>query len=176
MGGRGVWGFWPKVKNTSFLCLPYNLDRSQSLFDFVPQEKGLIWRPLWGRKNMGKSIFHWEDGPPWGKMHPNWCSNMPRIKLNLSEFFYVHFSGRRSPFSEGHTSFAEKCTNLLILDFSGSRFIFVTTSISHIPTSSLLHCLSLHGRYWCKKTWFRSKLDQSCCIFYPSSAEALSAL
>ena len=28
------------------------LDRSQPLFYFVPQEKGLIWRPLWGRKNM----------------------------------------------------------------------------------------------------------------------------
>ena len=56
------------------------LDRSQPLFYFVPQEKGLIWRPLWGRKNMGESIFHWEDGPPWGKMHPNWCSNMPRNK------------------------------------------------------------------------------------------------
>ena len=57
------------------------LDRSQPLFYFVPQEKGLIWRPLWGRKNMGESIFHWEDGPPWGKMHPNWCSNMPRNKF-----------------------------------------------------------------------------------------------
>ena len=56
------------------------IDRSQPLFYFVPQEKGLIWRPLWGRKNMGESIFHWEDGPPWGKMHPNWCSNMPRKK------------------------------------------------------------------------------------------------
>ena len=56
------------------------VDRSQPLFYFVPQEKGLIWRPLWGRKNMGESIFHWEDGPPWSKTHPNWCSHMPRTK------------------------------------------------------------------------------------------------
>ena len=34
------------------------LDRSQSLFYFVPQEKGLIRRPCWGWKNMGESIFH----------------------------------------------------------------------------------------------------------------------
>ena len=50
------------------------------LFYFVPQEKGLIWRPPWGWKNMRESILHWEDGPPWGKMHPNWCSHMPRSK------------------------------------------------------------------------------------------------
>ena len=67
-------------KQSGEIQLMVSLDRSQSLFDFVPQEKGLIWRPLWGRKNMGESIFHWEDGPPWGKMHPYWCSNMPRIK------------------------------------------------------------------------------------------------
>ena len=36
----------------------FQLDRSQSLFYFVPQEKGLMWRPPWGWKNMGESILH----------------------------------------------------------------------------------------------------------------------
>ena len=38
--------------------LESRLDRSQSLFYFVPQEKRLIRRPCWGWKNMGESIFH----------------------------------------------------------------------------------------------------------------------
>ena len=61
--------FWDQI----WTLVPFGtkLDRSQSLFYFVPQEKGLIWRPPWGWKNMRESTFHWEDGPPWGKMHPN---------------------------------------------------------------------------------------------------------
>ena len=38
------------------------LDRSQSVFYFVPQENRLIRRPLWAWKNLGESIFHWQDG------------------------------------------------------------------------------------------------------------------
>ena len=51
-------------------------------FLFLTSGKGtdMNGKPLWGRKSMGESIFHWEDGPPWGKMHPNWSSNMPRNK------------------------------------------------------------------------------------------------
>ena len=58
------------------------------LFYFVPQEKGLIWRPPWGWKNMRESILHWEDGPPWGKMHPNRWGHMPGSHLQLSELFF----------------------------------------------------------------------------------------
>ena len=38
---------------------------------------------------------------------------------------------------------AEKSTKSAILDFSGSHFIFVTTSISHIPPPPLLNCTAL---------------------------------
>ena len=59
----------------------FHLDRSQSLFDFVPQEKGLIWRPLWGWKKYERINFFTEKMDlHGGKMHPNWCTHMPRIK------------------------------------------------------------------------------------------------
>ena len=38
-----------QMKSLTIDCISFSrlyLDRSQSLFDFVPQEKGLIWRPL----------------------------------------------------------------------------------------------------------------------------------
>ena len=38
------------------LCM-IRLNRSQPLFYFVPQEKGLIRRPPWRWKNMGDLIF-----------------------------------------------------------------------------------------------------------------------
>ena len=57
---------------------------------------------------------------------------MPTELWDLSEFFFIHFCGRGSHFSKGHLSLAAKSTKSAILDFSGSRFIFVTTSISQI--------------------------------------------
>ena len=73
---------------------------------------------------------------------------MPGSHLQLSEILSVHKLGRRSHFSEGHLAVAAKCTNLVILDFSGSRFVFVNTSISHIPPSPLLHCTALSINAW----------------------------
>ena len=58
-------------------------------------------------------------------------------------FFHLHIHGRRSHFSGGHLWFFEECTKLVKLDFSSSGFIFVTTSISHIPPSLLLHSKAL---------------------------------
>ena len=74
------------------------------LFYFVPQEKGLIWRPPWGWKNMGESILHWKNRPNDTKKWPKVGGHMPRSHGNLSEFFFVHYSGRSSHFSEGHRS------------------------------------------------------------------------
>ena len=58
-------------------------------------------------------------------------------------FFHLHIHGRRSHFSGGHLWFLKECTKLVKLDFSSSRFIFVTTSISHIPPPLLLHSKAL---------------------------------
>ena len=57
---------------------------------------------------MGESIFHWEDGPPWVKMHPNWCSNMPRIKYDLSDFFTFTFKAVGVTFLKVIFQFTEK--------------------------------------------------------------------
>ena len=72
-----------------FEILGIYVDRPRSLFYFVPQEKGLIrWVP-WGWKNLGYSIFHWEDGSPsHGPMHLNWSSHMPRSQWSLSELCF----------------------------------------------------------------------------------------
>ena len=70
---------------------------------------------------------------------------MPEPHGSLPELFFVHYPGRRSHFSKGHLPFAAKCTKLKFLDFSKSDFIFVGTSISHIPLSPLLHCTALSG-------------------------------
>ena len=75
-----------------------HLDRSQSLFYFVPQEKGLIWRPPWGWKNMGESILHWEDGSPLTRKRPNGYKHMPEAQGSLSEPFFVHYPSRSSHF------------------------------------------------------------------------------
>ena len=89
---------FPQQKSTK---LHIFLDRSQSLFNFVPQEKRLIWRPPLGWKNMGESIFHWENWPYDSQKRPKVGGNMPWVAGNWSEFFFVHYSGRRSHFSAG---------------------------------------------------------------------------
>ena len=88
------------------------LDRSQSLFYFVPQEKGLIWRPCWGWKNMGESNFHYKNGPPQTKMHSNVWEHMPRVQEHLTELIFVHFSGRGNWFSKGYLSVWTICCKM----------------------------------------------------------------
>ena len=68
------------------------------------QEKGLIWRPCWGWKNMGGSNFCYGSGPLQTQMHPNGWEHMPRIQEQLTELIFVDFSGRGSWFSEGYLS------------------------------------------------------------------------
>ena len=47
------------------------IDRSQSLFYFVPQEKRVTRRPPWTWKNVGESIFHPENMNIWPKTGQN---------------------------------------------------------------------------------------------------------
>ena len=68
------------------------------------QEKGVIWRPCWGWKNMGGSNFCYGSGPLQTQMHPNGWEHMPRIQEQLTELIFVDFSGRGSWFSEGYLS------------------------------------------------------------------------
>ena len=102
------WG-WQKYDNIE-LCS--TVDRSQSLFYFVPQEKGLIWRPCWGWKSMGESNFHCENGPPQTKMHSNVWEHMPRVQEHLAELIFVHFSGRGNWFSKGYLSVWTICCKM----------------------------------------------------------------
>ena len=80
--------------------LESRLDRSQSLFYFVPQEKRLIRRPCWGWKNMGELNLHQEDGPPQGKMHLNGYQHMPGFQEHSTDSIFIHFSGCDSLFSK----------------------------------------------------------------------------
>ena len=99
-------------RSVCHLNIHTGLDRSQSLFYFVPQEKGLIWRPCWGWKNMGESNFHYKNGPPQTKMHSNVWEHMPRVQEHLAELIFVHFSGRGNWFSEGHLSVWTSCCKM----------------------------------------------------------------
>ena len=55
----------------------------------------------------------------------------------------------------------QKCTNLVILDFSGSCIIFVSTSISHIPPSPLAHCTALSINTWRMLVQKKRNFDQN---------------
>ena len=126
------------------------LDRSQSLFNFVPQEKRLIWRPPLGWKNMGESIFHWENWPYDTQKRPKVGGNMPRVAGNWSEFFFVHYSGRRSHFSAGGMQIV---LNQVFKYFSRAGVSYFYPL--HFPTYSLTtfagwpveHCQCKNGRY-----------------------------
>ena len=93
---------------TIHICIPWvypEVDRSQSLFNFVPQEKGLIWRPPSpGAGKIWKNQFCAEKCTNRVQKRPKVGGHMPRSHGNLSDFVFVHYSGRSSHFSEGHRS------------------------------------------------------------------------
>ena len=112
------------------------------------------WVP-WGWTNLGKSIFHWEDGSPWTKMHLNWSSHMPRSQWSLSELCFIHFTGQMSHFSKGH------CSDLTKLDQSSQVFLWFTAfhiSLWKISPGFGNHChwKSLTEKY--EKQWIREIL------------------
>ena len=63
-------------------------------------------------------------------------------------FFTFTFKAVRVTFLKVILKFAAKSTKSVILNFSGNRFIFVTTSISHIPPSPLVQCTALSINAW----------------------------
>ena len=58
-------------QNDIFSHFTWFLDRSQSLFYFIPQEKRLTQRPPWTWKNMGDSIFPPENVNIWPETGQN---------------------------------------------------------------------------------------------------------
>ena len=99
-----------------------------------PPGAGKIWE---NQFFTGKADFH---GANCSQIGTYTCQGTRKSGQN---FFHLHIHGRRSHFSGGHLWFLKECTKLVKLDFSSSRFIFVTTSISHIPPSLLLHSKAL---------------------------------
>ena len=75
------------------------LDRSQPLFYFVPQEKGLIWRSPWEWKNMRDSIFHPENRNIWPEIGQNRWWHMLRSSLVATAAAYAHVKINRMPTS-----------------------------------------------------------------------------
>ena len=95
--------FWEKTRysNMNFWCFLVTpgiqaskawfsggryLDRSQPLFYFAPQEKGLIRRPPWTWKNIKESIFHLVTNQILSKIPQNvWVlgekSNLPYFSI-----------------------------------------------------------------------------------------------
>ena len=92
---------WPR--DLGKVCV-LQLDRSQSLFYFVPQEKRLTWRPPWAWKNMGDSVFHPENMNIWPKTGQNRWWHMLRSSLVFSHFDFMHYWGQGGPFSPGDRS------------------------------------------------------------------------
>ena len=99
-----------------------------------PPGAGKIWE---NQFFTGKADFH---GANCSQIGTYTCQGTRKSGQN---FFHLHIHGRRSHFSGGHLWFLKECTKLVKLDFSSSRFIFVTTSISHIPPPLLLHSKAL---------------------------------
>ena len=99
-----------------------------------PSGAGKIWE---NQFFTGKVDFH---GANCSQIGTYTCQGTRKSGQN---FFHLHIHGRRSHFSGGHLWFLKECTKLVKLDFSSSRFIFVTTSISHIPPPLLLHSKAL---------------------------------
>ena len=116
-----------------------------------------IYRP--GLSGAGKI---WENRFFTGNMdlHGANCTQIGTLTCQGSSrtcriFFTFTFKAVRVTFLKVILKFAAKSTKSVILNFSGNRFIFVTTSISHIPPHHCYiahHCLSIHVGYWCKKT------------------------
>ena len=75
---------------------------------------------------------------------------MPRVAGNWSEFFFVHYSGRRSRFSAGVMQIG---VNPVFKDFSRagvsyfSPLHFPNYSTHHICRGTVEHCQCKNGRY-----------------------------
>ena len=120
------------------------LDRSQSLFYFVPQEKRLRWRAPWAWKNMGDLIFHPENLNIWPTTGQNWWWYMLRSSLVFTCFNFIHYWGQGGPFSPGDLSISSQMswgtTMWIWADQSQRSMFFKAENCSYV--SSAMICRS----------------------------------
>ena len=134
------------------------LDRSQSLFYFVPQEKRLRWRAPWAWKNMGDLIFHPENLNIWPTTGQNWWWYMLRSSLVFTCFNFIHYWGQGGPFSPGDLSISSQMswgtTMWIWADQSQRSMFFKAEKCSYV--SSALICRS------------KTSIVHNCIIFFCS--------
>ena len=114
------------------------LDRSQSLFYFVPQEKRLIWRPCWGWKNMGESFFHQKNGPTGMKKPAKSRKACTKLPWELAE---TSFRSLFKPLKSFFWGFCLNCTKSPQQGFlQGCIFIFLTTAFPDFNNIIFICC------------------------------------
>ena len=101
-----------------------------------PPGGGKIWENQFFTRKMG---LH---GPENTQIHQSTCQGPMGACQN---FFSFTIQAAGVTFPKVIFQFMQKYGKLIFMDFSGSDFIFVSTSISHFPPSSLLHCTALTG-------------------------------
>ena len=126
------------------------VDRSQSLFYFVPQEKRLIWRPCWGWKNMGESFFHRKNGPTGMKKPAKSRKACTKLPWELAE---TSFRSLFKPLKSFFWGFCLNCTKSPQQGFlQGCIFIFLTTAFPDL----LVGISQLQRRFsWTKQLPFK---------------------
>ena len=135
--------------------LEARLDRSQSVFYFVPQENRLIRRPLWAWKNLGESIFHWQDGSLRAKNAQIGEETCQLSCGTCQNFFSFTVVAVGVTFLKVTLPLAEKSTKWI------SLAVVSYLSPPVFPTTIPHHCCSLplHGRYWCKVNVILTKIS-----------------
>ena len=151
--------YWPKptgviwrnnVVSDYILLFYQGVDRSQSLFYFVPQEKRLIWRPCWGWKNMGESFFHQKNGPTGMKKPAKSRKACTKLPWELAE---TSFRSLFKPLKSFFWGFCLNCTKSPQQGFlQGCIFIFLTTAFPDL----LVGISQLQRRFsWTKQLAFK---------------------
>ena len=104
-----------------------------------PPGAGKIWENRFFTRKMGP------HGPENTQIHQSTCQSPMGACQNFFSFT-IQAAGVTFPKVIFHL--LQKCTKLIFMDFSGSDFIFVSNSISHLPPSPLPHCTALLGNAW----------------------------
>ena len=115
-------------------------------------EAGKIWENQFFTRKMGP------HGPENTQIHQSTCQRPRGACQNF--FSFTNFVAGVT-FPKVIPPFAEKSTKSKDMDFSRSNFIFVSTSISHIPPSPLLHCTALSGNAWSILVLKKRDFDQN---------------
>ena len=145
-------------------CFGCKIDRSQSVFYFVPQENRLIRRPLWTWKNLGETNFHWQDGPLRAKKRPNRWGNMPIELWDLSNFFSFTIVAVRVTFLKVVLKLSKNVLNGFLQDPS---FIFLSIDLlSHCDIVERYFATINGGNRWQNKRNFDQNFVLCRCIFW----------